>query len=452
MAEMMKPMEIRRQRRPPPKIRNELEDINAKAVAYLKMKDKKKQQEIETKALKFLGIDSIPFDETITPIYTDIKVVEDIPDAPRILTNNTADTVEMLQERFRKLKIDQPISVKTEFENSVIVEQNVAAFEAISEVQAGMLSIKGFLEKESEKISTNNQMQQLQFAMTQEITKAVQSLAEENKLIRQQIELSRRENMLLRDEISTSTRTTSMEVTSNQTRLMQLARTGVRGVLKQAIVAPVKMLNIVVFQPANYAFWHIFGKFAYLLWGILMLLIVVIFAFSILISINKNFPNAYMHFYNICSLIFKYLEFIYTPLTSAYEKYTSEAIIIVKDSASETMDIIKANAVPKIYEGSTYVVKQGAYYVKINLLSLLGQLAENTPYPVSLIVTGAQKMLNDGSLKKLKSQVKRRVRSTRKSIRRRSKKTKKSIRRSIRKSRKRTRSRTKKARKNRRRI
>lgn len=47
------------------------------------------------------------------------------------------------------------------------------------------------------------------------------------------------------------------------------------GLAKKIVLAPLKALNIIILRPARYAFWHFFGKYFYLIWGLLMLILII---------------------------------------------------------------------------------------------------------------------------------------------------------------------------------
>ena len=63
------------------------------------------------------------------------------------------------------------------------------------------------------------------------------------------------------------------------------------GFLKKIISAPLKALDIIAWKPAKYAFWHFFGRFAYLLWGLLMLFLIMVCALTAFTAMNYYYPD-----------------------------------------------------------------------------------------------------------------------------------------------------------------
>jgi hypothetical protein len=47
------------------------------------------------------------------------------------------------------------------------------------------------------------------------------------------------------------------------------------GIAKKIVLAPLKALNIIVWKPAKNAFWTFFGKYFYLIWGVLMMMLIL---------------------------------------------------------------------------------------------------------------------------------------------------------------------------------
>jgi hypothetical protein len=72
--------------------------------------------------------------------------------------------------------------------------------------------------------------------------------------------------------------------------LQQLLRGGIKATLSATIKAPFKILNQIVFRPAGYAFWYFFGKWFYLIWGLLMLMLILLSVWRIYTYAETNYP------------------------------------------------------------------------------------------------------------------------------------------------------------------
>lgn len=72
---------------------------------------------------------------------------------------------------------------------------------------------------------------------------------------------------------------------------------------KKIALMPIKALDIIIWRPAKFAFWHFFGKWFYLAWGALMLLFVVTCGLAAMAAIKQNSPGIYDYFFVIASQI-----------------------------------------------------------------------------------------------------------------------------------------------------
>lgn len=63
------------------------------------------------------------------------------------------------------------------------------------------------------------------------------------------------------------------------------------GIIKKIALAPLQALNIIVWKPAKYSFWHFFGKYFYLMWGLLMLLLILVVFLTATSTLNIYFPE-----------------------------------------------------------------------------------------------------------------------------------------------------------------
>jgi hypothetical protein len=110
------------------------------------------------------------------------------------------------------------------------------------------------------------------------------------------------------------------------------------GFLKNIVLAPFKALDFIIFRPARYAFWYFFGRFFYLLWGILMLLVLLICFLSGLSAIKQYHP-----------------ELMATLYDSAI--YLWSAALQSGSIAAETLKPMFGDSVILVFEG----IKTGSY-------------------------------------------------------------------------------------------
>jgi hypothetical protein len=78
---------------------------------------------------------------------------------------------------------------------------------------------------------------------------------------------------------------------TDTTQLSSLLTSGVKNITKMLILSPFKITNIIVFKPAGYFFYHVFGKWFYFIWGGLMFLLCILCLISIYINLNHYNPN-----------------------------------------------------------------------------------------------------------------------------------------------------------------
>lgn len=73
--------------------------------------------------------------------------------------------------------------------------------------------------------------------------------------------------------------------------------------IKNVVLTPLKALDVIVWKPAKYAFWTFFGKYFYLIWGLLMMLLIVC---CVLLAYSKFRENA-PYFFNLMNETVIYL-------------------------------------------------------------------------------------------------------------------------------------------------
>jgi hypothetical protein len=84
----------------------------------------------------------------------------------------------------------------------------------------------------------------------------------------------------------------SMEqLQADTTQLSSLLTSGIKNVTKMIILSPFQISNIIVFKPAGYFFYHVFGKWFYFIWGGLMFLLCILCLISIYINLNYYNPT-----------------------------------------------------------------------------------------------------------------------------------------------------------------
>lgn len=134
----------------------------------------------------------------------------------------------------------------------------------------------------------------------------------------------------------------------------ELLKKGKYEIMKQVLTSPFKVLNIIVFRPAWNAFWTFFGRWAYLIWGLLMLFLIIISVFSFYLTLNKHYPY-------IISPIYEGLIYIWGSAVRSGS--------IVAQSLSpilgEGMQIIMENAKNVFIEGISYGKLQAMNFVSV---------------------------------------------------------------------------------------
>ena len=113
-----------------------------------------------------------------------------------------------------------------------------------------------------------------QLAVSLETAQATRRLEEAFVGIREELEYIRaqqEENKLQLKEAAKAARKINGTEMWNEL-LERYTKDGLRGLLRKAVLAPFKLVNSVVLRPAYDAFVTLFGRWAYLLWGVLMLI------------------------------------------------------------------------------------------------------------------------------------------------------------------------------------
>jgi len=70
------------------------------------------------------------------------------------------------------------------------------------------------------------------------------------------------------------------------------------GVMKKILSAPFEAFNIIVLAPARYAFWHFFGKYWYLVYGLFMLLLLSACVLTAFNKLHNYHPEITAHLLN----------------------------------------------------------------------------------------------------------------------------------------------------------
>ena len=73
--------------------------------------------------------------------------------------------------------------------------------------------------------------------------------------------------------------------------LSSLLTSGITNISKMIILSPFKIANLIVFKPAGYFLYHVFGKWCYLIWGGLMCLLIALCFISIYIQLKHHNPK-----------------------------------------------------------------------------------------------------------------------------------------------------------------
>jgi hypothetical protein len=122
------------------------------------------------------------------------------------------------------------------------------------------------------------------------------------------------------------------------------------GIMKKIVLAPLKALNIIVWKPAKHAFWIFFGKYFYLIWGMLMLILIMACCLTAYSYIQTNIPI----FFNLMNESIIYI----LGLSARTGNYLSQLIFpiykeslnILYSSTSSFIIQIKDSTISYLYE------------------------------------------------------------------------------------------------------
>ncbi len=119
----------------------------------------------------------------------------------------------------------------------------------------------------------------------------------------------------------------------------RITKTGTKDILLNIVKAPIKMLNVIVLRPAYYAFWYFFGRFGYLLWGMLMLFLLALLGITFSVYASEHYPE--------------YLEYLLNAFSALYGSTLSCGSMLaqyLKPIFGESLEIMGNWAVDTSYE------------------------------------------------------------------------------------------------------
>jgi hypothetical protein len=157
----------------------------------------------------------------------------------------------------------------------------------------------------------------------------------------------------------------------------RLTQGGLKTIAKEALLSPFKVLNTIVLKPAKYAFWKIIGKWAYLLWGLLMLFMlmcVAITTYKKLSELSKCREFEYVWEEPICTLP-SWMESLINMITYLSSYLTSQGSIIgkyVMDMVGETIINLAADT----WTGISNIFINVMETIKLYIYSILNSLVE----------------------------------------------------------------------------
>lgn len=141
------------------------------------------------------------------------------------------------------------------------------------------------------------------------------------------------------------------------------------GIAKKIILAPLKALNIVVWKPAKNAFWYFFGKYFYLIWGLLMLMLITA----------------------CCLTAYSYFR-IYAP---TFFNLMNESIIYMLGASSRTGNVLAQLIFPVFGESLKVLYGSASTFVIYVKDSTINYLYELIMYVINLITNVLTKSITE---------------------------------------------------------
>lgn len=119
-------------------------------------------------------------------------------------------------------------------------------------------------------------------------------------------------------------------------------------ILKQVLTMPVFMIKVVVLKPAYYAFWYFFGRWAYLIWGLLMLLLVIMTLMSTYLLMDKHLPGIMNGLWSIAILLWSVCKQSGSLIAQKLEPLFGESLNILWENVTEYATVGK-NAILNLF-------------------------------------------------------------------------------------------------------
>jgi hypothetical protein len=185
----------------------------------------------------------------------------------------------------------------------------------------------------------NNQLKTLENSVTLNATKQEEMMAMMTTMLQMQ----------QRQESREMTKAQAAE----QSQLREIFKSGVRGIAKMAFGAPIKLMEIVVFKPAFYAFWRGFGQYAYYAWGIFMLFCIFLGVLTTYIFMNKYCPNVLGFFVQAIVLCYRAIWYVGDKIQYAFFGVFVKDAIDISQAYSEGQIIEAQNQASATYHEMT---------------------------------------------------------------------------------------------------
>lgn len=271
------------------------------------------------------------------------------------------ESVEELEQRFKSLLEKEPkITKKYYTEETKRIQSKTDKLELSMEMEELtseiIENVKPIIENEKRRVKKENieskflLIQEQQQQINTQLLKHMEEQRQELKELRKQQEyLNRAARKTLGEEYYIE-------------QFYRLTQGGIKTIVKESLLAPFKMINIIVLRPARYAFWNTVGKWGYLLWGLLMLFMLLCITIQSYRYMNANFPE-YMG-----SLI---------NMITYYSGLLSEQGSIIGNYILNMMGDTIKNVVQGAYEGISEIFSNTVEMIKDLIFSSLTSIIKD---------------------------------------------------------------------------
>ena len=126
--------------------------------------------------------------------------------------------------------------------------------------------------------------------------------------------------------------------------LSELFRGGLKKILTELALCPIKTINIIVFRPAGHAFWFFFGKWAYLLWGLLMMFVLLMCSLTVYLLVDEHYPQYVAYATDTVTFLWVKAGELLSLILEKLEPYFGDAFNILHGRAMDFGDTIITSA------------------------------------------------------------------------------------------------------------